>query len=82
MFHRWFSHDCDTKINTNIVGQLGVLKSHGPGNPGLKSSRILYAVTFLIVFSALTRVTAFLIPDYYLSHLGSSPLLLSIEIIL
>lgn len=54
-----------------------VLQSHGPKDATLEESKILYLVTFLLIFTASTRVSAYLIPELYLSHLGYSSLLLS-----
>lgn len=54
-----------------------VLQSHGPKDPTLENSKVLYAVTFLIVLAAATRVSAFLMPEHYLRHLAYSSFVLS-----
>lgn len=54
-----------------------VLQSHGPKDPKLEQSKILYLVTFLLILTASTRVSAYLLTEMYLSHLGYSSLLLS-----
>ena len=53
-----------------------VLQSHGPKDNNLEQSKILYVVSFLIVLAAATRVSAFLLPELYLSHLAYSSLML------
>lgn len=58
-----------------------VLQSHGPKDKSLENSKILYVVTGLIFVSSATRVTAFLMPEHYLSHLGYSALLLGIAVL-
>lgn len=47
-----------------------VIQSHGPEDETLENWKGLYVVTFLIITAAVTRVTAYLLPDHYLSHLG------------
>ena len=59
-----------------------VLQSHGPKDPSLENSKTLYWVTFLLVLAAATRVSAFLLPHLYLSHLGYSSLILSLAVII
>lgn len=59
-----------------------VLQSHGPKVKALENSRILYVVTVLIFISSATRVSAFLMPDHYLSHLGYSALLLGMAVLI
>lgn len=54
-----------------------VLQSHGPKDTKLEDSKILYIVTFLIILAAATRVSAFLMPEHYLKHLGYSSFVLS-----
>lgn len=58
-----------------------VLQSHGPKNLILEESKILYFVTLTIFVAGATRVSAFLMPDLYLSHLGYSSLLLSFAVL-
>jgi uncharacterized protein involved in response to NO len=59
-----------------------VLQSHGPKDKTLEQSNVLYFVTGLIILAAATRVSAYLLPDLYLSHLGYSSLLLSSAVII
>lgn len=59
-----------------------VLQSHGPKDPTLENSKVLYVVTFLVVLAASTRVSAFLMPEHYLRHLGYSSLVLSAGILI
>lgn len=54
-----------------------VLQSHGPKDPNLENSKILYVVTFLLILAAATRVSAFLMPEHYLTHLGYSSFVVS-----
>lgn len=55
-----------------------VLQSHGPKDKRLENSKVLYVVTALIFVSSATRVSAFLMPEHYLTHLGYSALLLGL----
>lgn len=57
-----------------------VLQSHGPKDSMLENSKSLYVVTFLIFFAAATRVSAFLMPEHYLRHLGYSSLVVTIAV--
>jgi uncharacterized protein involved in response to NO len=59
-----------------------VLQSHGPKDNKLEQSKILYWVSFFIVLAAATRVSAFLLPDLYLTHLAYSSLMLAIGVLL
>lgn len=58
-----------------------VLQSHGPKDNKLEQSKILYLVSFCIVLAAATRVSAFLLPDLYLTHLAYSSLMLAIGVL-
>lgn len=49
-----------------------VLQSHGPKQSSLEDSKVLYLVCFLIILGGATRVSAFLLPELYLRHLGYS----------
>ncbi len=53
-----------------------VIQSHGPKDKSLENWKGLYVITFLIFTSSATRVTAFLLPEHYLSHLGYASILL------
>lgn len=55
-----------------------VLQSHGPQDKRLEDKKILYFVTGLIFIAALTRITAFIMPDLYLKHLAYSAIMLVI----
>lgn len=59
-----------------------VLQSHGPQDKNLENWKGLYVVSFFIFVSAATRVSAYLMPDSYLHHLGYSSLLLSLAVII
>lgn len=59
-----------------------VLQSHGPKDPSLENSKILYVVSFFIVLAAATRVSAYLMPDHYLSHLAYSSIILCLGAII
>ncbi len=59
-----------------------VVQSHGPKDPTLEHSKVLYILTFLLVLAAATRVSAFLLPHLYLSHLGYSSFILSLAVII
>lgn len=59
-----------------------VLQSHGPKDKRLENLKLLYVVTFLIILAGATRVSAFLMPQNYLRHLGYSSIVLSTAAIL
>ena len=59
-----------------------VLQSHGPKNKELENLKVLYVVTGLVVLAGATRVSAFLMPENYLRHLGYSSIILSLAVIL
>lgn len=59
-----------------------VLQSHGPKDANLENSKMLYLTSFLIIFAAATRVSAFLMPANYLRHLGYSSILLALAVII
>ncbi len=55
-----------------------VLQSHGPGDKRLENIKTLYIVTFLVTLAAATRVSAILMPEGYLRHLGYSSFVLTL----
>lgn len=57
-----------------------VLQAHGPKDKNIENKKVLYLITFLIIFSGLTRIVAYLIPHMYMSHLGYSALTLDIAV--
>jgi uncharacterized protein involved in response to NO len=59
-----------------------VLQSHGPKDKSLENKKILFVITGLIVLAALTRVSAYYMPDTYLAHLAYSSVVLSLAILI
>lgn len=59
-----------------------VIQSHGPKDEKLENWGGLYVVCTLIVLATATRVTAFLMPDGYLRHLGYSSFVLALAILI
>lgn len=59
-----------------------VIQSHGPKDKSLETKKILYVITGLIVLAALTRVSAYYLPNVYLTHLAYSSVVLSLAVIL
>jgi uncharacterized protein involved in response to NO len=59
-----------------------VLQSHGPKDKKLENLKILYLVTFLVILAGATRVSAYLMPEFYLRHLGYSSLVLVSAVLL
>lgn len=57
-----------------------VIQSHGPQDKSLEDSKVLYGTLILIFFAAVTRVTAYLLPDLYLTHLAYSALMLTLGV--
>lgn len=54
-----------------------VIQSHGPNDKTLENWKGLYWITGLMILAAATRVTAFLMPEGYLRHLGYSSIVLA-----
>jgi uncharacterized protein involved in response to NO len=59
-----------------------VIQSHGPQDKNLENWKGLYVVTALIFLASATRVSAYLLPERYLSHLGYASLLLLAAILI
>lgn len=59
-----------------------VIVSHGPKLNELENSKVIYVVTFFIIFAAATRVSAFLMPDGYLRHLSYSSIVLVFAVLI
>ena len=54
-----------------------VIQSHGPNDKNLENSKVLYVTVILIFIAGATRVSAFLLPELYLTHLAYSALMLT-----
>lgn len=59
-----------------------VLQSHGPKDKTLENRKVLYLVTFLLILASATRVSAYLMPETYLTHLAYSSVVLSLAVII
>lgn len=59
-----------------------VIQSHGSKDLSLENWKGLYLVTFLIFSSSITRVTAVLLPESYLAHLGYGSILLLLGVVI
>jgi uncharacterized protein involved in response to NO len=59
-----------------------VVVSHGPGDKELEKWRGLYWVTGLVLLAMSTRVSAYLMPDLYFSHLGYGAFVLMLAIVI
>lgn len=59
-----------------------VLQSHGPKLPELEDRKVLAVITTIIILAGATRVSAYLLPEQYLSHLAYSSIILSMGIII
>ena len=59
-----------------------VLQSHGPKKIELENSKVLYLITALIILAGATRVSAFVMPEHYLRHLGYSSMLATVGVCL
>lgn len=66
----------------SILVATRVIQSHGPKDKRLENWKGLYVVTFLIIVSSVTRVSAFLMPEHYLSHLGYASIILVLGVAL
>lgn len=59
-----------------------VLVSHGPQVKKLEDWRGLYFITGVIFLASATRISAYLMPDSYLRHLGYASILLSLAVMI
>lgn len=59
-----------------------VIQSHGPKDKSLENIKLLYVVTFFVVFASATRVSAFIMPETYLNHLAYSSIVLTFAVVL
>lgn len=59
-----------------------VLQSHGPQDKMQEKKKVLYFVTGLVFLAAATRVSAYLMPEQYLTHLGYSSIILALAALL
>lgn len=59
-----------------------VIVSHSGQNAELENSKWLYFITGMVLLSASTRVSAYLMPEHYLTHLGYSSLILALAVII
>ena len=59
-----------------------VLQSHGPKNKMLENKKVLFLITFLVFLASATRVSAYILPEQYLSHLAYSSLVLALAAII
>ena len=57
-----------------------VLQSHGPKDKELENRKMLYLISSLLLLSALTRVSAYFMPDHYLRHLGYAASILCLAV--
>ncbi len=65
-----------------LLVAIRVLQSHGPKDSKLENLKVIYGITFLIILAGATRVSAFLLPEHYLKHLGYSALVLTVAVLL
>lgn len=59
-----------------------VVQSHGPKDSSLENLKLLYVFNFLVLLAGITRISAFLMPELYLRHLGYSSIVLVAAVIL
>ena len=59
-----------------------VIQSHGPKLKELENWRGLYVVTGIILLASATRVTAVLLPEVYLTHLGYSSFVMVVGVLI
>lgn len=82
MIHASHSFFINGIVLLSLLIATRVLQSHGPQDNKLENLRLLYVVTALIVFSAATRLSAFLMPETYLRHLSYASILLCLAVCL
>lgn len=59
-----------------------VLQSHGIKEKRIENYKVLYAISFLIFLAGATRVSAILMPEHYLHHLGYSSITLVLAVLI
>lgn len=59
-----------------------VLQSHGPKDESYEKRKILYTISGLLFFGAMTRVSSYFLPQVYSSHLSYSSIVSLIAIML
>lgn len=59
-----------------------VLQSHGIKEKKVESYKVLYVISFLIFLAGATRVSAILMPEHYLHHLGYSSITLVLAVLI
>lgn len=82
MIHASHSFFINGIVLLSLLIATRVVQSHGPKDKKLENLKILYLITFLVVFSSATRVSAFLMPDTYLNHLAYSSIVLTLAVII
>ena len=65
-----------------LLISMRVLQSHGPGDKSLENRKAIYFISAFIILSGATRVSAVLLPENYLHHLGYSALMLTLAVLL
>ncbi len=81
MIHASHSFFINGIVLLSLLVSIRVLQSHGPGNNELENRKLIYVITFLVILAAATRVSAYLMPALYLTHLGYSSFVLTLAII-
>lgn len=82
MIHASHSFFINGIVLLSLLIATRVLQSHGPKDNKLENLRLLYVVTGLIIFAALTRISAFLMPETYLRHLAYASIILCLAVCL
>jgi uncharacterized protein involved in response to NO len=59
-----------------------VIQSHGPKDKKLENAGVIYWVLSLTILAMLTRVSAYYLPELYLSHLAYGAMILIIAVVL
>lgn len=59
-----------------------VLQSHGPKDKTLEDWKGLYVITGIVFLAAATRISAYYLPNVYMSHLAYSSFLLTIGVLI
>jgi len=82
MIHAGHSFFINGIVLLSLLIATRVIQSHGPKDAALENWKGLYWVTFLVFFAASTRVSAYLMPETYLRHLGYSAIVLGLALII
>lgn len=82
MIHASHSFFINGIVLLSLLISIRVLRSHGPDDKKLENRKLIYLITFLVILALQPVLRLYLMPAFYLSHLGYSSLVLTLAIII